>query len=174
MRTTKVFSVEDGTLQMINNIVVLWEDAVNDEIPIATTPSNVVTNNVDTLPSTLIRTPKSDEELAEEMYKDYEFSQIKTRGIFHEDRLRELDKSTFLAGRKSFGDKKFHLSEKELEKLICDSREEYFPCHDDDRNYMSSPSELIASLTPPPIYPTSITVQHDGSNYLWETLKAEY
>ena len=33
--------------------------------------------------------------------------------------------------------------------------------------------ELIASLTPP-IYPHTITVEHDGTNYLWDTLIAEY
>ena len=33
--------------------------------------------------------------------------------------------------------------------------------------------ELIASLTPP-IYPHTITVEHDGINYLWDTLIAEY
>ena len=150
MITTKVFSVEDGTLQVINNIVVLWDD-VNDEIPIATTPSNAVTDNVYTLPSTLIRTPKTDEDLAEEEYPYYECS----------NGIELFQREGFLAGRKSFGDTKFHLSEFGL-KLIYNAQ-----------SNNTSLDDIIKALNPP-IYPTKITVEHDGDNYLWETLKASY
>ena len=97
-----VFSVKDGGLVIEDSIIELYENSYM----IASTLPNVSDNeDIYLLPSTLIRKQTTDEELAEEKYNDYEFSQIKIRGIFHEDRLRELDKSTFLAGRKSFVDK---------------------------------------------------------------------
>jgi hypothetical protein len=158
MRTTKVFSVEDGSLEIHNGHIVLWH---SPEIHIAST------NNCDDteylLPSTLIRTPKSDEELAEEYIKEK----------FPKFIIPKTLEDIFLAGRESFGDKKFHLSEEDLEKLIEHSREQYW-CYDNDEYlYVSSPSQIIASLNPP-IYPHTITVEHDGDNYLWETLKASY
>ena len=164
MRQTKVFSVKDGTLQVINNIVVLW-DAVNDEIPIATTPSNVITDNVYTLPSTLIRTPKTDEELAEEKYPYYEdVNGINEYSIFNT--MQKNCSTSFLAGRKSFGDKKFHLTREQVIALLKESHT-YGKLNDRIIN------NLINSLTSP-IYPHTIEVYFEDGVYYWETLKATY
>jgi len=152
---TNIFSVKDGTLQVIDNIVVLWED-VTDEIPIATTPSDVVTDNVYTLPSTLIRKPKTDEELAEEKYP-----YVRGDGSFYQ-RIREANIEGFLAGRKSVGGE-FHLTREQVNEI--------YRMGFDDRHIDFS--NFISSLTLP-IYPHTITVEHDGENYLWETIKAEY
>ncbi|CAB4131410.1 hypothetical protein UFOVP129_86 [uncultured Caudovirales phage] len=182
MRTTKVFSVKVGNIVVDkeNNYIGLYNEQMRCIASNLTEEENYAFGRkLYQLPQSLIRTPKSDEELAEEMYKDYEFSQIKTRGIFHDDRLRELDKSTFLSGRKSFGDKEFHLSEEELIVMIDDLLLHADKLHDavnnenTDWNGENLLPFLIASLNPP-IYPYTITVEHDGDNYLWETLKAEY
>ena len=149
----KTFSVED----VINNIditgdsIVLWEG----KNAIASNNEELSKNNgCYLLPQSLIRTPKSDEELAEEYAKEMKC----------DDGTTSVD---FLAGRESFGDKKFHLSEEDIESIIWGYAECKF---DSPRDYIKS---YLTSLTPP-VYPHTITVEHDGENYLWETLKAEY
>lgn len=155
---TKTFSVKDGTLKVINNIVVLWEK-VTDEIPIATTPSDVVTNNVHTLPSTIIRN-QTDEELADDWSKDYHYASSK----------QDVAKESFFAGRKSVGGE-FHLNREELEKVIDMARDNHFIGF---ANQYSHNLETIIDAITSTIYPHTITVEHDGEKYYWETLKAEY
>jgi hypothetical protein len=160
MITTKVFSVEDGSLKIHNRHIVLWH---NPEIHIAST------NNCDDteylIPSTLIRTPKSDEELAEE---EYPFI------LGYYDTESYID--GFLAGRQSFGEgKKYHLSEDRLQSLVTDclligTNHKSNNVYDVSRLILE---QFIASLTPS-MYPHTITVEHDGDNYLWETLKPSY
>jgi len=147
---TNIFSVKDGTLQVIDNIVVLWED-VTDEIPIATTPSDVVTDNVYTLPSTLIRN-QTDEELAEEEFPYYKGSE--GRELAHQ--------YGFIKGRESVGGE-FHLTREQVNEI--------YRMGFDDRHIDFS--NFISSLTPP-IYPHTITVEHDEEKYLWETLIPSY
>lgn len=167
----KVFSFNDvdGYLEVENGDIYL---DTKEGSTVATTSEIISKNNPDIyiLPSSLIRKQPTDEELADEMYKDYEFSQIKTRGIFHEDRLRELDKSTFLAGRKSFGkDKKYHLSEEELDKIIIELVNSKYPSG-------TLMSQIRKNILPNSqlIYPHTITVDYEDGVYYWETLKAEY
>ena len=156
---TNIFSVKDGTLQVIDNIVVLWED-VTDEIPIATTPSDVVTDNVYTLPSTLIRN-QADEELAEEEFPYYKGSE--GRELAHQ--------YGFIKGRESVGGE-FHLTREQVEKLIGNARSG--ASKSDGYYFKFTIDNLISSLTPP-IYPHTITVQTDHKgNHLWNTLVPEY
>ena len=148
MRTTKVFSVEDGTINISANDIYLFVDSK----VLATTNKLIGEYNRHILPSNLIRTPKSDEELAEEMYP---YQPI-------EGYLTKLKRDAFLAGRKSFGDKKYYLSEEGLANILVLGS-----------HYDFSLEQIVKYITLP-IYPTSITVEHDGEKYIWGTLKAEY
>lgn len=91
------------------------------------------------------------EELAEEMYPLI---------LGYYDTESYID--GFIAGRKSFGDKKYHLSEEELANILVLGSHYDFSL------------EQILKYINPPIYPTKITVDFDGEKYYWETLKAEY
>ena len=161
MRSTKVFSIKDGGLVIEDSIIELYDNSYM----IASTLPNVSDNeDIYLLPSTLIRTPKSDDELAEEYIKEN----------FPKFIVPKTLEDIFLAGRKSFGDKKYHLSEEDIQEIIDLSRTgERDPFMGNGIDYKYTDNDIIASLTPP-IYPTKITVEHDGDNYLWETLKASY
>ncbi len=139
---TKTFSVNDGTIDILeNDHIYLFDKGM-----IATTePRRYNTFLLDK--STLTRNPKTAEELAEEWgNKEY-------------GRLTIATRKAFLAGRKSVSGE-FHLT-----------REELLRVYNAMFNYTFE--DVISSLTPP-IYPTTITVEHDGEKYLWETLKASY
>ena len=143
---TVVFSVENGSLVIKDGNISFIDLSVRR---IVASTYDFLGDPIHLLPSTLIRTPKSDEELAEESCN---------KSSYFSD---ESYKEGFLAGRKSFGDKKFHLSDFGL-KLIYNAQSNNTSLYD-----------IIKALNPP-IYPHTITVEHDGENYLWETLKAEY
>ena len=140
-----VFSVKDGSLLITGDIISLNENsalvATNNKLLAAS-----LNNMVYLLPQSLIRTPKSDEELSEEYAK----------GFIDDDGTTSVD---FLAGRKSFGD-----------KPIIDFSTWYSGM---DREKVVKAYERYL-LETPPIYPHTITVQKDGDNYLWENLKCEY
>ena len=107
-------------------------------------------NDIYTLPSTLIRQPKTDEELAEEYLNN-------KKGIFG---IRNELKLAFLAGRKSVGGE-FHLTREQVESI-------YFAAMG-GKTFEGTLQSLKQS-----IYPHIITVENDGEKYYWETLKAEY
>ena len=125
------------------------------------------------LPSTLIRKPKTDEELAEEKYPLLE--------VIDNDGLDEIfinqnamtnsyqyaKREGFLAGLKARGGK-FHLTGEDLVNIIKKARE-----LQTESLYKYETYQLISSLTPP-IYPHTITVDYEDGKYYWETLKEEY
>jgi len=162
---TKVFSVKDGTLIVNSGNLFLCEDR-QDEVPIATTFEADTNGSVYIIPSSLISKPKTDEELAEEYVKDDETGWGKN--VNYDNVIVKNAMKDFLAGRKSVGGE-FHLTREQVEKLIWSIVETGYYKHISDE----SMSKHISSLTYP-IYPHTITVEHDGENYLWETLKAEY
>ena len=159
MRTTKVFSAKDGTIFISDKSLQLiyFKDKFDIGLIIASTDEKLCIDfNKHLLPPTLIRTPKSDEELAEEKYPEIEILGVKLTG--------DVSRGSFIAGRKSYGaDKEFHLSREQLDKIFA------YGLNDDTNGYQS----FINSLTPS-IYPTRIEVDYDGTNYFWETLKAYY
>jgi hypothetical protein len=151
----KVFSVKDGNLVCSDNIVSVLD--VNNRFVIAST-YDFITDKIYTLPTTLIRTPKTDEELAEEYYKSFED-------------IKELRYSSFLAGRKSVK------GEYSKENMISFAKwfqkeanaEIWFHYTVNDMF-----EYWFKVVYPKSIYPHTIEVEHDGENYLWNTLKAEY
>jgi hypothetical protein len=150
--TKKIFSIKDDTLLIRLNGLFLK----NISIIACTNDNYCIKNNCHYItPSTLIPTPKSDEELAEEEFPYYEGS----KGI-------ELaHQHGFVKGRESVKGE-FHLTRKEVEKIFETGRNFQLT----GENYLN---ELLSSF-PLPIYPHTIEVEHDGINYLWETLKAIY
>jgi len=103
-------------------------------------------------PQNLIKQPMSDEELANKHCVDYYNFQEKNRDC------SDLSAYThWLAGRKSYGDKEFDLSESELKGILLDYISE-----------MKTANQIINSLKHTPTYPTSITVPFDGENYLFK------
>lgn len=146
---TKKFSVQDGTLVIFENLHIAGGgfDLKENGKTVASTNDFMIWDDIYKLPPSLIRKPKSAEELAEEYYPKETFNQLLREG--------------FLAGRQSVGGE-FHLTRDELEKVIKDAQ-----------SMNKSQLDIISSLTPP-IYPHTITVEHDGEKYYWETLKAIY
>jgi hypothetical protein len=164
----KVFSVKNSTLRIENGFIELWGDADEENtLSIGKCRQMYATNNPDlkdfeliyTLPSTLIRN-QTDEELAEDWSKDYHFASSK----------QDVAKESFFAGRKSVGGD-YHLTREEFEKVIHMARATHFIGA--AKQYSHNLETIIDKLTPP-IYPHTITVEHDGEKYYWETLKAEY
>lgn len=166
---TKTFSVEDGTLRIENNNINLHFDGKDKTtLPLASTDRSKIDLPLYILPSTLIRKPKTDEELAEEYASGenmYSYAEI-----YELNNLKRLCKKDFLAGRKSVGGE-FHLTREELELLISRARLMKSGIEDDEP--MFDKDYLISSLTLP-IYPHTITVEHDEEKYLWETLIPSY
>jgi len=164
----KVFSIEKNTLHISSGDIILVESRNGELIDIATTDENYASiYGIHLLPSTLIRKPKTDEELA---FKKYS-KRIKRKGVSLHSSFIEYDenedyRNIWLAGRKSVGGE-FHLTREELEAF---GRTLYKRGYDKEGGDVDN---LISSLTPP-IHPTTITVEHDGEKYYWETLKAEY
>ena len=166
---TKTFSVKDGSLRIHQDNIRLYS-SMHDEggrIIIASTDINDVVNyGLFKLPSTLIRKPKTDEELAEKYPVLYEWDEFCNRTDNNED-----CRNAFLYGRKSVGGE-FHLTREELERFAENVRS-----HRDfgtgSVSWDWSIDDCIDGLIPP-IYPTTITVEHDGNNYLWETLIPSY
>jgi len=153
----KVFSIEKNTLHISSGDIILVESRNGELIDIATTDENYASiYGIHLLPSTLIRKPKTDEELAEEEFPYYKGSE--GRELAHQ--------YGFIKGRESVGGE-FHLTREELEAF---GRTLYKRGYDKEGGDVDN---LISSLTPP-IHPTTITVEHDGEKYYWETLKAEY
>jgi len=166
----KVFRVKDETLEIDGGIIRLLEfedEADGYMVAIASTDitdchkDSRLYDEIYLLPSTLIRKPKTDEELAEEYINKKSFDDLTGHELY-------LRKDSFLAGRKSVG-REFHLTMDELEEII----DKAWECGIDGDLQATTCNRLISSITPP-TYPTKITVDYDGENYLWETLKAEY
>ena len=143
---TKTFSVKDGNLVIEGGEILL----IGEKSKVLASTTSKRYQSIHLLPSTLIRTTKTDEELAEEYVYD----------MFITTHNKFIGNQSFLAGRKSVGGE-FHLTRDEL-LIVYNAMVDNIIFKD-----------IIASLTPP-IYPTTITVEHDGEKYLWETLKAEY
>ena len=143
----KVFSKENGNLEALENgHIYLFDKGM-----IATTEQSRY--NTYLLPSSLIRNPKSDEDLAIERYGN-------------DVHLFAAQRYGFIAGPKSVSGE-FHLTREQLVDLIRKSRDYK------DGNWFYEGDEIIESLTPS-IYPTSIEVDFDGTNYDWSTIKANY
>jgi len=156
---TNIFSVKDGSMRTHQDDIRLYSSMHDDNgrsIIASTDINDIVNYGLLKLPSTLIRKPKTDEELAEEKYP-----YVRGDGSFYQ-RIREANIEGFLAGRKSVGGE-FHLTREQVNEI--------YRMGFDDRHIDFS--NFISSLTLP-IYPHTITVEHDGENYLWETIKAEY
>lgn len=162
-----VFSVKDNTLEILENKhIYLFNGKM-----VASTERNRY--GCYELPSSLIRKPKTDEELAEEKYPE----EIEEFFGFQIDITNPV-RNAFLEGRKSFGNKEFHLTREELEDIInksriggIDSQMVFWEGFKVTWKYQSD--EIISSLTTP-IFPHTITVQKDGDKYIWETIKASY
>jgi hypothetical protein len=159
---TNIFSVKYGSMRIHQNNIRLYS-SIHDEngrsIIASTDINDVVNYGLFYLLTTLIRKPKTDEELAESYtIKEYELTndEIKEADITHHSAYRH-----FLAGRKSVGGE-FHLTREELENLYNKS--------EGDIDLLI---RLIKDFTPP-IYPHTITVGYEDGKYYWETLKAEY
>lgn len=157
----KVFSQKDGTLKIVEGFIELWDN----RILVASGNTKRGYINIVCLPSTLIRKPKTDEELAEEYVEN---------SIFQKNFECALQHKSFLAGRKSVGGE-YHLSREQINSLINDclvigTRLSVKGCEDSTKLILS---QFISSLTPS-IFPTTIEVEYDGSNYDWSTLKANY
>jgi hypothetical protein len=140
----KTFSKENSNYDIANNEIYLL-----DSTGVIATTSN--TELCYQLPSNLIRNPKSDEELSEELYPYNE------KENFHS--LNDILQKGFISGRKSVVGE-YHLSREQIEKIY-------------DYGYVDN-REAFLSLIEPSIYPTSIEVEFDGINYDWSTLKANY
>lgn len=153
MKQTVVFSRENGNMELSESNIRLFEiEDGSVKIIASTSIRDFITDGVMSLPSSLIRKPKTDEELSEEYAKENE----------HPYQAKENTLKHFLSGRKSFGNKEFHLSEGELMEILY--------------NYATSTlgiTEFIQSIKPSH-FPHTITVQKEGDKYYWETLKAEY
>ena len=158
----KVFSIEKNTLHISSGDIILVESRNGELIDIATTDENYASiYGIHLLPSTLIRKPKTDEELAEEEFPYYKGSE--GRELAHQ--------YGFIKGRESVGGE-FHLTREQVEKLIGNARSG--ASKSDGYYFKFTIDNLISSLTPP-IYPHTITVQTDHKgNHLWNTLVPEY
>jgi hypothetical protein len=179
---TKTFSVKDGTLRIHQDDIRLYS-SMHDEngrsIIASTDINDVVNYGLFNLPPTLIRKPKTDEELALIKYP----KRIKRKGVSLHSSFIEYDenedyRNIWLAGRKSVkGD--FHLTREELEDMI-DELLLYSPnIHDAITNEStdwngSTLLDLVVDKLTPPIYPHTIEVKYDGEKYYWENLKASY
>lgn len=149
---TKVFSVEDRTLEVSESSHIY----LFDKIMVAT--NNPRMYNIYQLPSTLIRKPKTDEELAESYARDvYEGN---------DNAYDELAYKDFLVGLKARGGE-FHLTREEFKKALENSR--YIELGE----FLYEINDIINDLTPY-TYPHTITVDYDGEKYYWETIKCEY
>jgi hypothetical protein len=167
----KVFSVNDGSLVCSDNIVSMIDTYIRQVIA---STYEFTAKDIHLLPSTLIR-KQSDEELAEESVKKHGIS-IDTSIDFLDGYLKG-----FLAGRKSFGDKEFHLTREELENfgvsllsIMCNPNGTVPPPDKPKLDITGRINGIINGLFTTPIYPHTIEVMHDGNNYLWETLNAIY
>jgi hypothetical protein len=156
----KVFSVKDGTLIWDGENIFIAE-CKDDDVPIATT-FEADTDSVYILPSSLIRKQPSDEELADGYAREMKC----------DDGTTSVD---FLSGRKSFGDKVYSKEDmisfaKWLQKEDTETNAESWFHYTDSDIFEYWLKEVHTKC----IYPHTIEVMHDGNNYLWETLKAEY
>jgi hypothetical protein len=158
--TKKIFSVKDDTFLIRLNGLFLKDISI-----IASTNYDFcIKNNCHYITtSKLIRTPKTDEELAREFVKSDEKGWGKN--VNFENVTVKKSMKDFIAGRKSVKGE-FHLTRKEVEKIFETGRNFQLT----GENYLN---ELLSSF-PLPIYPHTIEVEHDGENYLWETIKANY
>lgn len=153
-KTTKVFSVEDSSLSITPSAGVQGYD--RDLCCLVSFPESVIFK------------PKSDEKLAEELYP---ISPEIDGGIEVDSDTNYLSRQGFIAGRKSYGDKEFHLTREGLnlfaEKVWNEGQ---------SQNLLNFDKllDLLKDVLTPIIYPTRIIVEHDGENYLWETLKCSY
>ena len=162
----KVFSQKDGTLQIVEGNLILLE---NNYKPIASI-EELANFSVYILPSTLIRYPKSDEELAEELYQKK--SPRMTGGKYYY--TYEEERMAFIAGRKSVvgeytRNDMIAYAKWLQENDTIDNACTYFHFTDDDML-----DTWLNEVRNKSIYPTSIEVEYDGTTYLWETLKATY
>ena len=148
----KVFSKENGNLEALENgHIYLFDKGM-----IATTEKSRY--NTYLLPSSLIRKLKTDEELAEDLYPDI----ITGQTGFRSTKLSRIkERLGFIAGRKSVVGE-FHLTSEQLKESL-----------DLYSSAGATFEHVISSLTSS-IYPTSIEIEYDGTNYFWETLKANY
>ena len=161
---TKVFSVEDGSMVIDkeNNYIGLYNGqmrCIASNLP--EVENYAFGRKLYQLPQSILH--PTDEELAE-AYADGKSSS----SVFKEAHIAD-----FLTGRKSFGDKKYHLSEDELKELINTVRIESIKSIVSVTTHKDN-SFFIESITSQPIYPHTITAYFDGENYIWETLKADY
>jgi len=161
----KVFSVKDGNIIIDeeNNYIGLYNEqmrCIASNLP--KEENYAFGKKLYDLPFTLIRKQKSDEELAEVYYKSFED-------------IKELRYSSFLAGRKSFGDKVYSKDDmisfaKWLQKEdVEDNAEIWFHYADSDML-----EYWLKEVYSKAIYPHTIEVDFDGNNYLWKTLNAIY
>lgn len=141
MIKTVIFSKDNGTLAIQDGNVYLFDNGM-----VASTEKHRYGCYI--LPQSILY--PTDEELAEE--------NCNKSSCFSDESYIE----GFIAGRKSFGDKEFHLTRKELKTLLTAAAV-----------WVASFDDIISTIIHP-TFPHTITVEYDGENYLWETLKAEY
>lgn len=154
---TVVFSINDGSIKILSDGNIAIYDLSKDikEMIVATTIPNesAFGKKLYLLPQSLIRTPKTDEELANEDAKDVPVG------------IGMYTHPAFIRGRKSVGGE-FHLTRKEFELALIEAIMSDVDTYDIMKNLYDKHNSSI--------YPHTITVEHDGNNYLWETLEAEY
>jgi len=170
----KVFSIKDGSIFHDEKSLQLiyFKDKFDIGFILASTDEQLCKDfNKHLLPYTLILHPKSDEELAEENFPDI----ITGQTGFRSTKLSRIkERLGFIAGRKSVGGE-FTKNDmiayaKWLQKEdTIENAETYF--HYSDNDMLDTWLNEVRNKS---IYPTSIEVEYDGTNYLWETLKANY
>lgn len=159
-------------------IGIRYKDSINDDWEIVWTDygrwnissefgdTGILRNDIYKLPTSLIRT---DEVITKEEYPE-EVTEL--FGIKID--ITKPDRDAFLAGRKSFGDKEFHLTREELRETISNAFYLGWNSKSDLRNTEEEYfQEVISSFTTPQ-FPHTITVQKQNDVFLWETIKCEY
>jgi hypothetical protein len=168
----KTFSVKDGSIVIEGGNIHLYDKGY-----VATTEiinRKLYSSSLHQLSSTLIRTPKTDEELAEK------YSKCRLNGRYFkndseiEQSCYSLSTESFLAGLKARGgeySKEDMISfAKWLQKEDTETNAESWFHYTDSDMFEYWLKEVHSKA----IYPHTITVEHDVEKYYWETIKAEY
>ncbi len=167
MKQTAVFSVEDSSIQIRDNILYLLDSEYTD---IACTSAKEVETwgNMSLLPQSILY--PTDEELA----KSALFNIEKLSMLCVDESEENIFEIGFIFGRKSFGDKEFHLTRENIDEIAG-----YF--FGLDFNHVSANNAkidlelMIKRFSKTPTFPHTITVKRneDGS-YNWGSLKCKY
>jgi len=157
----KEFSIENGRI-IINHKNEYFSLVDENNHIIAST--ECYATSIQELPFTLIRKPKTDEELANEMYPYSPFQM----GLYYKSGKPIIgdynlgSRHNWILGRKSV----------DVKRDILDFATWYSGM---DRSKVESAyNRYLKEVVVKPIYPKKITVEYEDGKYYWETLKATY